>query len=139
MNMNTAPGRVDYFGLTIPYMQYLGVIPISCEHDRAVTRLPIREDLLNSRSHIHGGALMSVLRTRPARLRSCHHRHEYEFHRAGCHRHHHSHALLSPWDHDLLLRGADRRSQRQTSRQGNCDIQADTAQPGRGLIRRVAP
>ena len=61
MNMNTAPGRVDYFGLTIPYMQYLGVIPISCEHDRAVTRLPIREDLLNSRSHIHGGALMSVL------------------------------------------------------------------------------
>ena len=61
MNVYARPGRVDYFGFHIPYMEYLGVIPVSCEKDRAVTQLPIREDLLNSRGHIHGGALMSVL------------------------------------------------------------------------------
>jgi len=61
MNVYARPGRVDYFGFHIPYMEYLGVIPVSCEKDRAVTKLPIREDLLNSRGHIHGGALMSVL------------------------------------------------------------------------------
>ncbi len=61
MNVYARPGRVDYFGFHIPYMEYLGVIPVSCQQDRAVTRLPIREDLLNSRGHIHGGALMSVL------------------------------------------------------------------------------
>ena len=61
MNVYARPGRVDYFGFHIPYMEYLGVIPVSCEGDRAITKLPIREDLLNSRGHIHGGALMSVL------------------------------------------------------------------------------
>jgi uncharacterized protein (TIGR00369 family) len=50
-----------YFGLDIPYLKFLGVEPVLCEDDRAVTRLKIREDLLNSRRAIHGGALMSLL------------------------------------------------------------------------------
>lgn len=50
-----------YFGLEIPYLKFLGVIPVLCKDDRAVTQLKIREDLLNSRRHIHGGALMSLL------------------------------------------------------------------------------
>jgi uncharacterized protein (TIGR00369 family) len=50
-----------YFGLEIPYLKFLGVEPVLCEDDRAVTRLKIREDLLNSRRAIHGGALMSLL------------------------------------------------------------------------------
>lgn len=50
-----------YFGLDIPYLKFLGVEPMLCEDDRAVTRLKIREDLLNSRRAIHGGALMSLL------------------------------------------------------------------------------
>lgn len=61
MSADHLPQQVDYFGLRIPYMEYLGVVPVSCEQDRAVTRLAIRHDLLNSRGHIHGGALMSVL------------------------------------------------------------------------------
>ena len=50
-----------YFGLDIPYLKFLGVEPVMCEDDRAVTRLKIRDDLLNSRQAIHGGALMSLL------------------------------------------------------------------------------
>jgi uncharacterized protein (TIGR00369 family) len=32
-----------------------------CENDMAMTRLAIRPHLVNSRGHVHGGALMSVL------------------------------------------------------------------------------
>ena len=52
---------LTYFGLEIPYLEFLGVEPVLCENDRAVTRLKIRPELLNSRGHIHGGALMSLL------------------------------------------------------------------------------
>jgi uncharacterized protein (TIGR00369 family) len=50
-----------YFGFYIPYLDLLGVEPVMCENERAVTRMNIRDDLLNSRGHIHGGAIMSVL------------------------------------------------------------------------------
>lgn len=52
---------MTYFGFRIPYLELLGVEPILCENDRAVTRLKIRDDLVNSRGHVHGGAIMSVL------------------------------------------------------------------------------
>ena len=50
-----------YFGLEIPYLDLLQLEPVLCQDDRAVTRLKIRDELLNSRGHIHGGAIMSIL------------------------------------------------------------------------------
>jgi len=51
----------DYFGISIPLMDLLGVEPVSIAPNHAVTRLPYRPELLNSHGHIHGGTLMSVL------------------------------------------------------------------------------
>ena len=53
--------QVSYFGYHIPYLEHIGVEPVSCENDVAITRLPIKPHLVNSRGHVHGGALMSVL------------------------------------------------------------------------------
>lgn len=61
MNVFATDSDVSYFGFRIPYLELLGVVPILCENDRAVTRLNMRPDLRNSRGHIHGGAIMSVL------------------------------------------------------------------------------
>jgi uncharacterized protein (TIGR00369 family) len=61
MTVNLKNTGKSYFGFYIPYLDLLGVEPILCENDRAVTRLNIRDDLLNSRGHVHGGAIMSVL------------------------------------------------------------------------------
>jgi len=52
---------VDYFGSTIPLMEYLGLIPEHGEPFLARTRLPWRKVLTNSRGDVHGGTLMSVL------------------------------------------------------------------------------
>ena len=52
---------MTYFGLEIPYLEFLGVEPVICENERALTRLKIRPELLNSRGAIHGGALMLSL------------------------------------------------------------------------------
>lgn len=52
---------VDYFGVSIPLMEFLGVVPEHIEADRARTRLPWRAELTNSRGDVHGGTLMSVL------------------------------------------------------------------------------
>ncbi|MBO9357540.1 hotdog fold thioesterase [Bordetella petrii] len=57
----TSPAPTDYFGLTIPLMSLMGVIPDSIGADHARTLLPWRADLTNSRGDIHGGTLMSVL------------------------------------------------------------------------------
>jgi uncharacterized protein (TIGR00369 family) len=50
-----------YFGLNIPYLDFLQLEPVLCQDDRAVTRIKIRDELRNSRGHIHGGAIMSIL------------------------------------------------------------------------------
>ncbi len=52
---------IDYFGLTIPFMNFVGLQPVSIDRDVARTSLPWRADLTNSRGDIHGGTLMSVL------------------------------------------------------------------------------
>lgn len=52
---------VDYFGLSIPFMEFIGLIPEVSEPNFARTRLPYRNDLGNSRGDIHGGTLMSAL------------------------------------------------------------------------------
>ena len=65
--MNTpvpkSPGMqaMDYFGLHIPYMQFLGLVPETFTEEKVSTRLPWRPELLNSRGDVHGGALMSAL------------------------------------------------------------------------------
>ena len=51
----------DYFGLTIPFMDYIGLVPEQIAPAYARTSLPWRRDLTNSRGDVHGGTLMSVL------------------------------------------------------------------------------
>jgi uncharacterized protein (TIGR00369 family) len=56
------PGlTTDYFGATIPLMEFLGLVPEHIEPGLARTRLPWRVELTNSRGDVHGGTLMSVL------------------------------------------------------------------------------
>lgn len=57
----TATAQTDYFGLTIPFMTFIGLVPESIAPAYARTSLPWREDLTNSRGDVHGGTLMSVL------------------------------------------------------------------------------
>jgi len=61
MVMLATDDQVSYFGYHIPYLEHLGVEPVRCENDVAVTHMPLKPELLNSRGQIHGGALMSVL------------------------------------------------------------------------------
>ncbi len=61
MTMLATTDQISYFGYRIPYLEHLGVEPVMCENDMAITRMAIRPHLVNSRGHIHGGALMSVL------------------------------------------------------------------------------
>lgn len=51
----------DYFGLDIPFMAFLGLVPEALTTELARTRLLHRPELLNSRGDVHGGALMSAL------------------------------------------------------------------------------
>lgn len=51
----------DYFGLEIPLMDHLGLIPEAWTPELTRTRLPYRPELLNSRGDVHGGALMAAL------------------------------------------------------------------------------
>ncbi len=51
----------DYFGIEVPFMAFLGLVPETLENDFCRTRLPARADLTNSRGQLHGGTLMSVL------------------------------------------------------------------------------
>ncbi|QKH33626.1 PaaI family thioesterase [Achromobacter pestifer] len=53
--------QTDYFGLTIPFMHFIGLVPESIAPAYARASLPWRADLANSRGDVHGGTLMSVL------------------------------------------------------------------------------
>lgn len=50
-----------YFGIDVPFMRHIGLEPLSLEPGLARTRLPLRPELVNSRGHGHGGAMMSAL------------------------------------------------------------------------------
>jgi uncharacterized protein (TIGR00369 family) len=50
-----------HFGLDIPFMRHIGLVPLSLEADRVVARLPKARFLENSRGDHHGGALMAAL------------------------------------------------------------------------------
>jgi len=54
-------GQTDYFGLNIPFMESIGLVPEHLSTELARTRMPHRPDLVNSRGDVHGGALMSGL------------------------------------------------------------------------------
>jgi uncharacterized protein (TIGR00369 family) len=59
--MITSANPPHYFGLVIPFMTYIGLVPDHIERDYARTLLPWRKELTNSRGEVHGGTLMSVL------------------------------------------------------------------------------
>lgn len=61
VSQSQKPDGTDYFGLQIPFMASLGLIPEHLSTELARTRLPHRPDLVNSRGDVHGGALMSAL------------------------------------------------------------------------------
>lgn len=50
-----------YFGISVPLMSYLGLVPEHIEDGYARARLPKAPGLTNSRGDVHGGTLMSVL------------------------------------------------------------------------------
>lgn len=56
----TNPEPIDYFGIHVPFMQYLGLRPEVIDKDYCRTSLAIQPELTNSRGHIHGGTIMSV-------------------------------------------------------------------------------
>ena len=56
-----AENRRDYFGIDVPFMDTIGLEPLSLEDDVCRARLSWRCDLANSRGHYHGGTLMGAL------------------------------------------------------------------------------
>ncbi|WP_054508277.1 PaaI family thioesterase, partial [Achromobacter xylosoxidans] len=61
MTATATPAPGEYFGLAIPFMSFLGLVPEQIAPAYARTSLPWRQDLTNSRGDVHGGTLMSVL------------------------------------------------------------------------------
>lgn len=62
INVNSPDaGRAAYFGIDVPFMRHIGLLPERLEPGLARTRLPLQEELLNSRGDVHGGTLMSAL------------------------------------------------------------------------------
>jgi len=54
-------GASDYFGLDIPFMAFLGLVPEQFSPELTRTRLPYRKEISNSRGDVHGGTLMGAL------------------------------------------------------------------------------
>lgn len=59
--LHTAGLELGYFGIDVPFMRHIGLEPVSLESGLVRTRLPLRPELVNSRGHGHGGAMMSAL------------------------------------------------------------------------------
>ena len=55
--------RMDkrYFGIDVPFMEHLGLVPVSLEEGSCITRLAWQPHLVNSRGDVHGGSLMSAM------------------------------------------------------------------------------
>lgn len=49
-----------YFGIDVPFMEHIGLKPLSLEDGCCRTLLPLNPALVNSRGDIHGGTLMSA-------------------------------------------------------------------------------
>jgi len=51
----------DYFGLTVPFLDHIGLEPVHFGEGKAGTRLPLRHPITNSRGEVQGGGLMTAL------------------------------------------------------------------------------
>jgi uncharacterized protein (TIGR00369 family) len=51
----------NYFGLTIPFLDYLGVVPEFAESGKSRISLELRPELENSFQVAHGGLIMTLL------------------------------------------------------------------------------
>lgn len=49
-----------YFGIDVPFMEHIGLKPLSLEDGCCRTLLPWQPALVNSRGDVHGGTLMSA-------------------------------------------------------------------------------
>jgi uncharacterized protein (TIGR00369 family) len=59
--MHPKQGPIDYFGLTIPFLDYLGVVPEYAEGGKSRISLDLRPELENSFQVAHGGLIMTLL------------------------------------------------------------------------------
>ena len=57
---STAQPR-DYFGLTVPFLDFIGVIPEYAQAGKARIRVDLRPELQNSFQVAHGGLTMTLL------------------------------------------------------------------------------
>jgi len=51
----------DYFGLTIPFLDHLGVVPEFAENGKSRITLNMRPEHKNSFGVVHGGVIMTLL------------------------------------------------------------------------------
>ena len=51
----------DYFGIRIPFLEFLGVVPEYAKNGRSRMRIDLRPELENSFHVAHGGLLMTLL------------------------------------------------------------------------------
>lgn len=63
MNPTPAPAKEAqrYFGIDVPFMEHIGLRPLTLEDGRCCTLLAWQPALVNSRGDIHGGTMMSAL------------------------------------------------------------------------------
>lgn len=54
------PGAARYFGIDVPFMEHIGLKPLSLADGCCRTLLPWHRALVNSRGDVHGGTLMSA-------------------------------------------------------------------------------
>lgn len=52
--------QAPYFGIDVPYMEHIGLKPLSLDNGGCRTLLAWQPALLNSRGDIHGGTMMSA-------------------------------------------------------------------------------
>mgnify|MGYP000862391337 FL=1 len=61
--MDTSPASLGpgiYFGVDVPFMEHIGLKPLSLDERDCRTRLAWQAALVNSRGDVHGGTLMSA-------------------------------------------------------------------------------
>lgn len=56
----TTQEPIDYFGISVPFMEFVGLRPEVIDKDYCRTSLSLRPELTNSRGDIHGGTIMAV-------------------------------------------------------------------------------
>lgn len=60
MSTALSAGLGPYFGIDVPFMEHIGLKPLSLDESCCKTQLAWNPRLVNSRGDIHGGTLMSA-------------------------------------------------------------------------------